>query len=79
MGSGERSEQEHHLHESPAAMTIPLVILAVLAVVGGFVGIPEAIKPDSHWLGQFLAPVFGGALGGAGGGAAGVSAGRSGD
>jgi NADH-quinone oxidoreductase subunit L len=52
-------DQEHHLHESPAAMTIPLVILAILAVVGGFVGIPEAIKPDSHWLGQFLEPVVG--------------------
>ena len=51
--------RKHHLHESPAAMTIPLVVLAVLAVVGGFVGIPEAIKPDSHWLGQFLAPVLG--------------------
>jgi NADH-quinone oxidoreductase subunit L len=52
-------EQAHHLHESPAAMTIPLVILAILAAVGGFVGIPEAIKPDSHWLGQFLEPVVG--------------------
>jgi NADH-quinone oxidoreductase subunit L len=52
-------EQEHHLHESPAAMTIPLVVLAVLAMVGGFLGIPDAIKPDSHWLGQFLEPVVG--------------------
>ena len=34
-------EQEHHLHESPSAMTIPLIILAILSVVGGFVGIPE--------------------------------------
>jgi NADH-quinone oxidoreductase subunit L len=52
-------DQERHLHESPAAMTIPLVILAVLAMVGGFVGIPDVIKPDSHWLGQFLEPVVG--------------------
>ena len=36
-------EQEHHLHESPAAMTIPLIVLAILSVVGGFVGIPECI------------------------------------
>jgi NADH-quinone oxidoreductase subunit L len=66
----------HHLHESPAAMTIPLVVLAVLAAVGGFVGIPEAIKPDSHWLGQFLEPVLGGgASAGAGGGAGGAASG----
>jgi NADH-quinone oxidoreductase subunit L len=49
-------EQEHHLHESPAAMTIPLVILAVLSVVGGFVGVPEALGGD-HQLAQFLSPV----------------------
>jgi NADH-quinone oxidoreductase subunit L len=29
-------EQEHHLHESPLSMTLPLMVLAVLAVVGGF-------------------------------------------
>lgn len=34
-------EQEHHLHESPAAMTIPLMVLAVLSVVGGTLGLPE--------------------------------------
>ncbi len=49
-------EQEHHLHESPAAMTIPLVILAVLSVVGGFVGVPEALG-GNHMLAQFLSPV----------------------
>ena len=52
-------EQEHHLHESPAAMTIPLIVLAILAAVGGFLGIPEAFKADSHWLAHFLGPVFG--------------------
>ncbi len=51
-------EQEHHLHESPAAMTIPLIILAFLAVVGGFIGIPEVFAKDAHWLEHFLAPVF---------------------
>ena len=34
-------EQQHHLHESPAAMTIPLIVLAILSVVGGFIGVPE--------------------------------------
>ncbi|HEY6163091.1 MAG TPA: NADH-quinone oxidoreductase subunit L [Bacteroidia bacterium] len=51
-------EQEHHLHESPKAMTIPLVVLAVLSVVGGFIGIPEVFAANSHWLEKFLAPVF---------------------
>ena len=61
-------EQEHHLHESPSAMTIPLIVLAFLAVTAGFLGIPEAIAPNAHWLGHFLSPVF--ADGGAEGGAA---------
>src|SRR5579872_5233259 len=52
-------DQEHHLHESPAAMTIPLWVLAILAVIGGFVGIPAAIRPDSHWLAKYLGPVVG--------------------
>ena len=50
--------QEHHLHESPYAMTIPLIILAILSVVGGFVGIPEVFAPNSHALQHFLAPVI---------------------
>ena len=51
-------EQEHHLHESPSAMTIPLIILAILSVVGGFVGIPEAFAHNSHALEHFLSPVI---------------------
>jgi len=51
-------EQEHHLHESPAAMTIPLIVLAILAVVGGFIGIPEVFMKDGHWLAHFLSPIF---------------------
>ena len=51
-------EQEHHLHESPAAMTVPLVILAILAAVAGFVGIPEVFVPESHMLQHFLDPIF---------------------
>ncbi len=34
-------EQEHHLHESPASMTFPLIVLASLSVVGGLLGLPE--------------------------------------
>ncbi|HEX6431072.1 MAG TPA: NADH-quinone oxidoreductase subunit L, partial [Niastella sp.] len=51
-------DQKHHLHESPAAMTLPLVVLAILSVGGGLIGVPEAIKPEAHWLEHFLAPVF---------------------
>src|SRR3569833_1851589 len=51
------SEQEHHLHESPRTMTIPLIVLAVLSFVGGWIGIPEALG-GHHWLEHWLAPVF---------------------
>jgi len=50
---------EHHLHphEAPKTMTIPLIILAALSVVGGFVGIPESLG-GGNWFGRFLEPVF---------------------
>ncbi|WP_291404239.1 NADH-quinone oxidoreductase subunit L [Daejeonella sp.] len=51
------SDQEHHLHESPASMTIPLIVLAVLSALGGIIGIP-AVLGGGHWLESFLAPVF---------------------
>jgi NADH-quinone oxidoreductase subunit L len=46
----------HHIHESPRVMIVPLVVLAVLACLGGYVGLP-------HFLGGsavegFLSPVF---------------------
>lgn len=50
-------DQEHHLHESPKAMTIPLIVLAVLSVVGGLIGVPE-ILGGSHQLHHFLSPVL---------------------
>ncbi|MGN6802513.1 MAG: NADH-quinone oxidoreductase subunit L [Ginsengibacter sp.] len=51
-------EQEHHLHESPSAMTIPLMILALLSAVGGFLGLPEIMVKDGNLIGNFLSPVF---------------------
>jgi len=48
---------EEKIHESPKSMTVPLVILAVLSAVGGFMGIPEALG-GSHWLSQWLSPVI---------------------
>ena len=51
-------EQAHHLHESPALMTIPLIILAVLSIVGGFVNIPEVFAKGGENLTEFLSPVI---------------------
>jgi NADH-quinone oxidoreductase subunit L len=50
-------EQRHHVHESPAAMTIPLIILAVLSIIGGFVGVPEIFMQGGEKLAEFLSPV----------------------
>ncbi len=52
------AEQEHHIHESPAAMTVPLIILAVLSAVGGFIGLPEVFVKNGNRIGDFLSPVF---------------------
>ena len=51
-------DQEHHLHESPTAITLPLIVLAILAVVGGWVGIPEVLMHGGHRLETFLEPIF---------------------
>ena len=50
-------EQEHHLHESPLAMTLPLMILAVLSVVGGMLNIPHVLG-GHEWLSHFMEPLF---------------------
>ena len=47
---------KHHLHESPGIMTTPLIILAVLAALGGVVGIP--FFEDGTAVHHFLGPVF---------------------
>ncbi|MFN3851945.1 MAG: NADH-quinone oxidoreductase subunit L [Spirosomataceae bacterium] len=52
-------EQEHHLHESPSNMTLPLIVLAVLSVIGGFMGVPEALG-GSYVLNEFLSPLYAG-------------------
>lgn len=51
-------DQEHHLHESPAAITFPLIVLAILSVIGGYVGVPEFIMHGAHALNDFLSPVI---------------------
>lgn len=55
--SGKLRDENAHPHESPKAMTIPLIILAVLSIVGGFVGIPELFMKNAHKLKEFLAGV----------------------
>ena len=57
-GSPRYSEETaEHLHESPEAMLIPLRVLAVLSVVGGFLGWP-LVFGGSNRFGTFLEPVF---------------------
>ncbi len=50
-------EVEHHIHESPRSMTVPLVILAALSVVGGWIGWPAALGGSDRF-GHFLGPVI---------------------
>lgn len=52
-------EQKHHLHESPLNMTVPLMVLAVLSVVGGFINLPHFIG-HGHYskLQEWLSPVL---------------------
>ncbi len=50
-------EVEHHIHESPSSMTVPLMILAVLATIGGWVGWPESLGGSDRFT-KFLEPVM---------------------
>ena len=51
-------EQQAQLHESPPVMTRPLLALAVLAALGGIIGLPE-LTHFPNLLDEFLSPVFG--------------------
>jgi NADH-quinone oxidoreductase subunit L len=48
-----------HVHESPRIMTVPLMVLALLSVIGGYIGVPHVLGGANHFH-QFLAPVLGG-------------------
>jgi NADH-quinone oxidoreductase subunit L len=50
-------EVEHHIHESPSSMTVPLMILAFLSVVGGWVGVPASLGGSDRFS-KFLEPVM---------------------
>ena len=56
--SGARTNREHHLHESPKVMTIPLIILCIGAVASGWIGIPHLLGGGAHFT-EFLKPVLG--------------------
>jgi NADH-quinone oxidoreductase subunit L len=47
----------HGVHESPWVMTLPLILLAILSIIGGWVGIPAALGGHNEFE-HFLAPVF---------------------
>jgi NADH-quinone oxidoreductase subunit L len=50
-------EVEHHVHESPPSMTVPLILLAILSVVGGWIGWPESLGGSDRFA-HFLDPVI---------------------
>ena len=66
---GEERFEEHHdshghgdhshggVHESPLIMTLPLMILALLSIIGGWVGVPAALGGHDE-IGAFLDPVL---------------------
>ena len=47
------AEQKHHLHESPSLITFPLIVLAILATVGGLISLP-----GNSWLNEYLTPIL---------------------
>jgi NADH-quinone oxidoreductase subunit L len=61
------AEEAKHLHEAPAVMWVPLAVLAVLSVFGGWVNVPEALQtswaglwgvlPTGEWLHHWLEPI----------------------
>ncbi|MEY3386641.1 MAG: hypothetical protein RIR53_1452 [Bacteroidota bacterium] len=61
-GGEERFDHHHvHPHESPATMTVPLIVLAVLSAVGGLLGVPHVLGHALHFpnlLEHWLEPIF---------------------
>lgn len=50
---GQQRDRDYHAHESGSAMTVPLIILAVGAILGGVMNLP-----GTHWLVDWLHPVL---------------------
>ena len=45
--------QKEHLHESPALITFPLIVLGILSLIGGLISLP-----GNSWLNHYLEPIF---------------------
>ena len=60
-GNERFDSEKMHPHESPFTMTIPLIVLAVLSVIGGFIGFPHYLGLPNY-LEEFLHPVFNAAM-----------------
>jgi NADH-quinone oxidoreductase subunit L len=56
-GSQRYDEHKVHVHESPKSMTIPLIVLAILSVCGGWMAAPQLVGGVNRFQ-QFLAPVL---------------------
>ncbi|MFA6456910.1 MAG: NADH-quinone oxidoreductase subunit L [Bacteroidota bacterium] len=57
----ERFDHHHlHPHEAPKTMLIPLLVLALFSIIGGYVGIPHVLGGHNYFE-EFLEPVFAGA------------------
>ena len=50
-------EVEHHIHESPKSMTVPLIVLAFFSIVAGWLGWPQSLGGSNRFE-KFLEPVF---------------------
>jgi NADH-quinone oxidoreductase subunit L len=56
-GKPRYDEHKVHVHESPRSMTVPLILLAILSIIGGWVAAPHLVnRPD--YFSNFLNPVF---------------------
>jgi NADH-quinone oxidoreductase subunit L len=51
-------EQAHHVHEAPASMTMPLVVLGLLSLVAGWMGLPAVFGEHANVIEPFLAPII---------------------
>ena len=56
-GNSRFENSSHHVHESPKSMAVPLIVLALLSVVGGIMNVPAALFGNA-WLTAYLTPVF---------------------
>jgi NADH-quinone oxidoreductase subunit L len=54
-----RFSHDKHPHEAPKIMTIPLMVLAALSIIGGFIGIPEIFSGEhGNLFHNWLSPIF---------------------